>query len=233
MLQTIEEDKIAITLKEITDLIEVRHNDAMRKVEDLAKEPDFGSLRKTRIVYNAKGQEIETYIFDKFQAITVGARLNNALLLKVMKRVEELERMKHQPLTYEETMQNALVLADKRVKALENKIQEDKPLVSFATTVQSSINSVLIRDWVKSIGLKEKDVRLWLEDKGYLYRNKNDKWRLKANDTAKKYFEAVPTTQSTSSGTFVNYTIKITGEGQTKLTDKVLNHFNKQTLNLF
>lgn len=232
MLQIIEEDKIAITLKEITDLIEVRHNDAMRKVEDLAKEPDFGVLRKTRISH-IKGKEIETYIFDKFQAITVGARLNNALLLKVMKRIEELERIKHQPLTYEETMQNALVLAAKRVDALENKIQEDKPLVSFASTVQSSINSVLIRDWVKSIGLREKDVRVWLESKGYLYKNNQGLWRLKANETAKKYFEAVPTTQSTSSGTFINYTIKITGEGQTKLTDKVLNHFNKQTLDLY
>ena len=38
-----------ITLKEITDLISVRHNDAMRKVEALSKEPDFGVLRKTRI----------------------------------------------------------------------------------------------------------------------------------------------------------------------------------------
>ena len=52
-----------ITLKEITDLINTRHNDSMRKVEELAKEDGFGTLRKTRIVYNDKGQEIDTYLF--------------------------------------------------------------------------------------------------------------------------------------------------------------------------
>ena len=50
-----------ITLKEITDLIGARHNDAMKKVEELAQEDGFGTLRKTRIVYNDKGQEIDTY----------------------------------------------------------------------------------------------------------------------------------------------------------------------------
>lgn len=36
----------------------------MSKIEDLAKEPDFGLLRKIRISH-IKGKEIETYIFDK------------------------------------------------------------------------------------------------------------------------------------------------------------------------
>ena len=36
-----------ITLKEITDLIGVEHNKAMRKVEELANEEGFGGLAKT------------------------------------------------------------------------------------------------------------------------------------------------------------------------------------------
>lgn len=80
-----------ITLKEITDLIGARHNDSMKKVEDLAKESSFGSLRKTRSVYNDKGQEIDTYLLTKKQAIAVGAKLNNSLLMKVIDRLEELE----------------------------------------------------------------------------------------------------------------------------------------------
>ena len=44
-----------ITLKEITDLIGARHNDAMKKVEDLAIEDGFGVLRKTRITSGELG----------------------------------------------------------------------------------------------------------------------------------------------------------------------------------
>lgn len=39
---------LTMTLKEITDLLKVRHNDAMRVVENMAESPDFGQLRKSR-----------------------------------------------------------------------------------------------------------------------------------------------------------------------------------------
>lgn len=106
--------------------------------------------------------------------------------------------------------------------------EQNKPKLSFATTVESSINSVLIRDWCKSINLKEKETREWLKSKGYIYKNTNSKWRLSANETAKKYFEAVPTTQATSKGTFLEYTIKIKGEGQIALTDKILKDLSSE-----
>ena len=37
-----------MTLKEITDLLDVRHNDAMKIVEKMAQDVDFGELRKFR-----------------------------------------------------------------------------------------------------------------------------------------------------------------------------------------
>lgn len=86
--------ELVITLKEITDLIGARHNDAMKKVEELAKEDGFGQLREIRISIpkgNGATQEIDTYSFTKKQAIAVGARLNNAMLMKVINRLEELE----------------------------------------------------------------------------------------------------------------------------------------------
>ena len=96
-----------ITLKEITDLIGVEHNKAMRKVEELANEEGFGTLAKTATVYNGKGQTIDTYQFTKKQAIAVGARLNNAMLMKLINRLEELETAKPQfqiPQTYSEAL---------------------------------------------------------------------------------------------------------------------------------
>ena len=72
-------EQYVITLKEITDLIGVEHNKAMKKVEELALEEGFGTLAKTATVYNSKGQTIDTYQFTKKQAIAVGARLNKTL----------------------------------------------------------------------------------------------------------------------------------------------------------
>ena len=76
-----------ITLKEITDILDVRHNDAMKKVEALSQEASFGQLRKTRISY-AKGKTVGTYILTKVQAIAVGAKLNDKLLMKLVNRLE-------------------------------------------------------------------------------------------------------------------------------------------------
>ena len=97
MSDLISDGEVVITLKEITDLIGVEHNKAMKKVEDLSKEPSFGTLRKTRIVYNDRGQKIDTYVLNKKQAIAVGAKLNNSLLMRVIDRLEELEKAKSQP----------------------------------------------------------------------------------------------------------------------------------------
>ena len=76
-------EEYVITLKEITDLIGVEHNKAMKKVEELASEYGFGGLAKTATpTYNPDGsvnRYIDTYQFTKKQAIAVGARLNKTL----------------------------------------------------------------------------------------------------------------------------------------------------------
>ena len=87
-------EQYVITLKEITDLIGVEHNKAMRKVEELAKEEGFGTLAKTATVYNGKGQTIDTYQFTKKQAIAVGARLNNTMLMKVINGIGRHNELK-------------------------------------------------------------------------------------------------------------------------------------------
>lgn len=83
-----------ITLKEITDLITVEHNKAMKVVEKLSEEPSFGHVEKIATcinIGNGATRDITTYSLSKKQAIAVGAKLNNNLLMKVIDRLEELE----------------------------------------------------------------------------------------------------------------------------------------------
>jgi phage regulator Rha-like protein len=77
-------------------LIGVRHDKAMKKVTKLAEEPSFGEVAKMD-TFNLNGVKVETYSLNKKQAIAVGAKLNNKLLMKVIDRLEELEKAKSQP----------------------------------------------------------------------------------------------------------------------------------------
>lgn len=84
-----------MTLKEITDLLNVEHNKAMNKVEKMAEDPEFGTVAKTSTVYNDKGQTIQTYQLDKRQSIAVASRLNTALLMRIIDRWQELEEQQY------------------------------------------------------------------------------------------------------------------------------------------
>ena len=106
--------EVVITLKDITDLLDVQHSKAMIKVESLALEPSFGWVSKMDFQYKSgknTTQTIQTYSLTKRQAIAVGAKLNNALLMKLIDRLEELETPKKQ-MTYIETLE-ALVISEK------------------------------------------------------------------------------------------------------------------------
>lgn len=101
-----------MSLKEITDLIGVRHDKACLKVLSMAEEPEFGTVSITDIVYNDKGQTIQTYMLDKRQSVAVAAKLNTALLMRVIDRWQELESKQAAPqFNIPQTLPEALRLA--------------------------------------------------------------------------------------------------------------------------
>ena len=167
-----------ITLKEITDLIGVEHNKAMRKVEELATEEGFGLLAKMAIKQKTGfgERDIDTYQFTKKQAIAVGARLNNSMLMKVINRLEELESQKPQfqiPQTYSE----ALMLAAKQAEQIEQQtalIEAQKPKVEFYEAVTGSSDTIDIASVAKVLNIKgfgRNNLFEFLRDKNILMQN--------------------------------------------------------------
>ena len=69
-------DKQVMTLKEITDLLKVRHNNAMITVGSMIGVEGFGSI--SEIQYCNNGRYYTTYQLDKNQALMVAARLTKA-----------------------------------------------------------------------------------------------------------------------------------------------------------
>ncbi len=168
------DENVEITLKEITDLISVRHNDAIKKVEKLAEEPSFGTLRKTRIVYNDKGQETNTYILNKKQAIAVGAKLNNTLLMKVIDRLEELEAKK-QPsqiqLPSKLELAQMVIESETKVQQLEHKIEEKDKVILAVAELNIKAGDISVRELSNNLaidGLGEKNLFKWLKGRNFI-----------------------------------------------------------------
>ena len=155
-----------ITLKEITDIIEVRHDKAMIKVEQLAKEPSFGEVSKMD-TFNLNNVKVVTYVLNKKQAIAVGAKLNNKLLMKLVDKLEELETRK--PLTVNE--QIALIAqghqeVEQRLTQIEYKIENDITLTSaqkhhLKKAVNKKVYEIINNHNLSEDFVKKGHMRVW------------------------------------------------------------------------
>ena len=146
---------------------------------------------------------------------------------------QKIEEVLQDPDTIIRLAQNLKEEMQKR-KQLEDKIERDKPKVSYANAVASTVNSCSIRDWIKSLrlpsGVKQKDIFAWLDSK-YLYKTKRGERRARAEYEYKGYFELVPIVTATNAGSIERHQLKITGDGQIYLSTKLkefLNQNNKE-----
>jgi len=229
-------NEVKITLKEITDLISAEHNKAMKVVEKLSQEPSFGRVEKLATHQNMPNggtKPLQTYQLNKKQAIAVGAKLNNALLMKVIDRLEELERKRayQLPQSFADALRLAADLEETNQKLIAQN-NEMMPKALFADSVAQSHTSILIGQFAKAISNEEFTIgqnRLftWLRDNKYLI-----KGGVRHNQPMQKYidngyFEVIERTTNNPDGSVrINITTKITGKGQVALTDKIVSYFN-------
>ena len=172
-LEKVEER--VITLKEITDLISVEHNKAMKKIAELEKEEGFGTLAKMATVYNDKGQTIQTYHLTKKQAVAVGARLNNTLLMKVINRLEELEQNKPQiKLPSKKELAQMVIESETKIERLEHKVEEKDEIILAVADLNIKAGNVTIGDFSKNLAIKgmgRTNMFAWLKANRYLMMN--------------------------------------------------------------
>ena len=127
------------------------------------------------------------------------------------------------PRTYEVVMQEALLLADHKVKELEKKIQIDAPKVAFATAIEWSSTSVSVWDWIKAIN-NEWSLKMW-RNKAFDWFRKN--WYLmKDNVPYQKWidqwlFELKEWLIVTTKGQIPTFTCLLTWKWQMAFIDKI------------
>ena len=141
-----------MSLKEITDLIGVRHDKACLKVLSMAEEPEFGTVSIIDIVYNDKGQTVQTYMLDRRQSIAVAARLNTALMMRVIDRWQALEsKQPENPLLQ---LAHAVMTAQGIIQDQSQKLLIAEPKAAALDLISDSSDSRCIRDTAKELQIK-------------------------------------------------------------------------------
>lgn len=114
-------------------------------------------------------------------------------------------------------------------KALESKVETDRPKVLFADAVSASKTSILVGDLAKLLRQNGVDIgqgRLfqWLRDNGYLIKQNSTSWNMPTQRAMELgLFEVKETAITHSDGhTTVNRTPKVTGKGQQYFVEKFL-----------
>lgn len=134
----------------------------------------------------------------------------------------------------EKVMARALRIAEKKINALEESVERNKPKVLFADSVSASKSSILVGELAKLLkqnGVDTGQIRLFekLRKCGYLIRRKGSDYNMPTQRAMELgLFEIKETTVNHSDGHIsVNKTPKVTGKGQVYFVNLFLAKKNK------
>ena len=181
---------------------------------------DFNSVKIDRV--QMEGNRTVTRVVDD-AALTIDMAKEICMIQRTEKGKQarqyflQLERDWNSP---EKVMARALQIADRKIKNLEIKIEEDKPKVLFADAVAASQTSILVGDLAKLIrqnGVEIGQTRLfkWLRENKYLCAT-GERYNMPTQRSMDmKLFEIKETTINNPDGSIrTTKTPKVTGKGQ-------------------
>ena len=128
-------------------------------------------------------------------------------------------------------IKRAMQIQDRKILELQNQIQVDKRYTDFGKVVEMSDAAVNVGAFVKiifdkhRINIGRNKMFDWLRDKGYLIKSGREKNNPKQQYIEQGLFELRPTIISRSEGDVQSHTTLITGKGQVKLTEVLLQEF--------
>jgi len=123
-------------------------------------------------------------------------------------------------------MARALKMADVKIKKLEGTIEQQKPLVEFATQVTNSKDTIDIGQLAKvvhdeHIKIGRNKLFEWLRNKKML-RDNNEPYQSYIDN---KYFKVIETTKHTTYGDKIFTKTLVTGKGQAYIVEKLRKEF--------
>ena len=211
---------------------------------DINRHVDEEDRQKT-MVYDGN-QNKETIVINEsgLYSLILSSKLPNAKKFKHWVTSEVLPTIRrHGAYMTENTLEQALTSPDfliklatelknekEQRKALEEKVEQDKPKVLFANAVETAKTSILVGDLAKlikqnGIDIGQKRLFEYLREHGYLIKNGNSKNMPTQKSMNLGLFEVKERTISNPDGTVrVTKTTKVTGKGQTYFISKFLDN---------
>lgn len=167
---------MTMTLKEITDILKVRHDNATRTVNTMTKNPKFGACPQTEVMVeigSGAKRAVLTYVLTKRQSYAVAAKLDTSFMMDLVDRWEELEAQAskpREPTTFLEAME--LVVATERARLeLECKVGAMMPVVAAHKRLTESEGTHEIRQAAKLLKLNPRELIEWLSENRWIYKH--------------------------------------------------------------
>lgn len=225
-------NEIKISSRDIASLTSKEHKNVCRDIKTQLGE--IPSLKFEQSYLAENGQTYKEYVLPKNIALGIVSGYSFELRMKIINRLEQLESERKNLFSIPQTYSEALMLAAKQAEQIEEQkriIEENKPLVSFAKSIEASIDSILISNYAKlladteNVHIGQNRLFAWLRHEGYLMSGgeRHNVPYQKYIDNG--YFEVSTSTFASSSGTHQRFTSKITGKGQIALAKKIIEAF--------
>lgn len=167
---------MTMTLKEITDILKVRHDNATRTVKTMTKNPKFGACPQTEVMVeigSGAKRAVLTYVLTKRQSYAVAAKLDTSFMMDLVDRWQELEAQASKPrvpTTFLEAME--LVVATERARLeLECKVGAMMPVVAAHKRLTTSEGTHEIRQAAKLLKLNPRELTEWLSENRWIYKH--------------------------------------------------------------
>lgn len=173
---------------------------------------------------NSQNKEQPMFVLTYSQAKQVLVRESKAVRKAVIKYLEELEnKLRYNlPQNYTEALRQLLTQVESNQKLIA-KIEEDRPRVSFAETIEKSSDSILVRELSKilaneNIHIGQNKLYSLLRKWGYIFQNSTEPTQKAVERGLFKVNERVI---KSVKGDILSRTTMVTGKGQVFLLDKI------------
>jgi Rha family phage regulatory protein len=186
------EKSTGLTSLEIAEITGKEHKNVMRDIEDEIDKlgEEISQLIFEQSSYTSeRGREYKCYNLTRDGVLQLGARYDAKIRFTIIQKMNKLENKFKLPTT----LSGALYLAADQAKTIEEqtevieilntKITEDAPKVEFATALEHSKDTILVRELAKM--LKQHDIltgekRLfeYLRNEGYVIKNKGKDYNM-------------------------------------------------------
>lgn len=204
--------------------VELKHKTLLQIIRDEFSE-EINEQKILPVTYkDSKNEDRPMFILTFSQAKQVLVRESKAVRKAVVKYLEELEnKLRYNlPQNYTEALRQLLTQVESNQKLIA-KIEEDRPRVSFAETIEKSSDSILVRELSKilaneNIHIGQNKLYSLLREWGYIFQNSTEPTQKAVQQGLFKINERVI---KSVKGDILSRTTMVTGKGQVFLLDKI------------